>query len=110
MSKIDDTVRKQLRDQHGEFHVLTTPRVKGAEFAFRRVGAMEFDAFLATLSAREGNEKVQAHRQLARDTLIYPSEAVFEEFARDLPGLAHTFGMKVAELAGLDADVVVGKG
>lgn len=110
MSKIDDTVRKQLRDQHGDFHVLSTPRVKGAEFAFRRVGAMEFDAFLATLSAREGGAKVQAHRQLARDTLIYPSPEQFDELNRDLPGLAHTFGMKLAELAGLDADVLVGKG
>lgn len=110
MPMIDEATRAQLKTQHGDFHVLSSPRVRGHEFAFRRAGAMEFDAFLATLSAREGNEKVQAHRQLAKDLLIYPSPADFDAFSLDLPGLAHTFGNKLAELAGLEADVVVGKG
>lgn len=110
MPQIDDTTRAQLRAQYGEFHVLASPKLPGHQFAFRRVGVAEFDAFLATLAARETGAKVQAHRQLARDTLIFPSPAAFDELCRDLPGLGHTFGNRLAELAGLEADVVVGKG
>lgn len=110
MPKIDDTTRAQLRAQHGEFHVLSSPRLRDHEFAFRKVGATEFDAFLATLASRDGNEKVSAHRQLARDLLVFPNEADFDALGKELPGLAHTFGNKLAELAGLDADIVVGKG
>lgn len=110
MAKITPEQLADLRAKHGSVHVLSTPRLPGEDFVFRPAGAGEFDAFLATVASRDLATKSQAHRQLAVDLLVYPSEGEWREMAAKLPGLAHTIGDHLSKLAGLDADIVVGKG
>lgn len=108
MPKMTDDQRKAMKAQGAT--ILSSPAFPGHEFAFRRCGVAEFDALMATIASREAGAKVQAHRQLARDLLAFPTEAEWDTFAEQYPGAAHTFGNKVAQLAGLDIDIVVGKG
>lgn len=110
MPKLDDAIREALKKQHGPITVLSSPALKDHEFAFRRCGVAEFDAYLSTAASRETSTKVQANRQLARDLLVFPEPKAWEELSTDLPGLAHTFGDELARIAGLNADVIVGKG
>lgn len=110
MPKLTDETRAALKAQHADLTVLSSPLLPGHEFAFRRCGVAEFDAFLVTVSSRDLAAKVQAHRQLAGDLLVFPDGDAWRQFSADLPGLAHTFGNELAHRAGLDADVVVGKG
>jgi hypothetical protein len=110
MPKLTEEVRAALKAKHPDLTVLSSPSMPGHEFAFRRCGAVEFDAFLVTVSSRDVATKVQAHRQLAGDLLVFPDGDTWRQLCDDLPGLAHTFGNELAHRAGLDADVVVGKG
>lgn len=108
MPKIPEDKRKALKT--AGCTILSSPTFPGHEFAFRRCGVAEFDALMATMAGREVGTKVQAHRQLAKDLLEFPTESEWDAFVEQYPGAAHTFGNKVAELAGLDVDIVVGKG
>lgn len=110
MPQLDDATRDTLKAQHGPLTVLSSPLLKGHDFAFRRCGVLEFDAFLVTASSRDLPTKVQANRQLAADLLVFPDPETWRQLATDLPGLAHTFGDELAQIAGLSADVRVGKG
>jgi hypothetical protein len=107
MAKLTPEARAALKSAHGEVITLTSKQLPAEEFAFKRPTAIEFDVFLATVADR--TTKVGAHRQLARDLLVHPSPAEWDAMAERLPGLAHTFGNKLAERSGLDADVTVGK-
>jgi hypothetical protein len=89
---------------------MSSPALAGHDFAFKRCGVVEFDAFLVTASSRDIPTKIQAHRQLAADLLVFPDAESWRALCEDLPGLAHTFGNELARKAGLDADVALGKG
>lgn len=110
MPKIDEATRDALKAKHGNLTVLSSPMLKEHEFAFRRCGVTEFDAYLVTASSRDLPTKVQANRQLAADLLVFPDADTWGKLCEDLPGLAHTFGDELAQRAGLNADVHVGKG
>jgi len=107
MAKLTPEQRAALKSAHGDVVTMTSRQLPGEEFAFKRPTPVEFDVFLATVADRA--TKVGAHRQLARDLLVHPSEREWDEMAERLPGLAHTMGNKLAEMSGLDADVTVGK-
>lgn len=110
MPKLTDDARAALRAQHPDLTVLSSPALPGHEFVFRRCGVTEFDAYLVTASSRDLSTKVQANRQLAGDLLVFPDGDAWRKLCEELPGLAHTFGDELAQRAGLNADVTVGKG
>lgn len=110
MPKLTDDARAALKAKHPDLTILSSPSMPGHEFAFRRCGAVEFDAYLVTATSRDLPTKVQANRQLAADLLVFPDGDAWRQLCADLPGLAHTFGDELARRAGLNADVVVGKG
>lgn len=110
MPKIDDPTREALRAQHGPLTLISSPAMPGHDFAFKRCGPVQFDAFLVTGNSRDLPTKVQAHRQLASDLLVFPDPDTWRQLAEELPGLAHTIGNELAHRAGLEADVTVGKG
>lgn len=107
MPKMTEDQRKALKAAGAT--ILSSPAFTGHEFAFKRCGVAEFDAFLTTMASKEAAGKVQACRQLAKDLLEFPGESEWDAFAAQYPGAAHTFGNKLAEVAGLDVDIVVGK-
>lgn len=107
MAKLTPDQRAALKTAHGDVTFIASKVLPNEDFVFRRPGSVEFDAFMATLSDRA--TKVGAHRQLARDLLVYPSESEWDAMAERLPGFAHRLGMALAEESGMESDVVVGK-
>lgn len=99
-SKIDE-----LRAEHGEIVV---------------IGANGFDIVLAKTEIRakykrfktmvmDEKKRVNAAEQLARDLLVYPSLAAFEEILDGFPAMAEILGAEATKFCGMTEEIEVKK-
>lgn len=107
MGKLTDTERQQLKAAHPDAILFRTPVMPGHDFVFRQASVAEFDAFLGAINGQDSTAKVYAHRTLARDLLLYPTEAEWNTLASTKPGVAHTLGHELSVRTGLNAEVLV---
>lgn len=94
----------KLRETHGEVYVL---EVLEHRVAVRMPTEAEFDAFMA--AATDKAKVASAGKILFRRCCVHPSRAEVDAMLARKPGLGVTLGNKVAELAGLGAEVELGK-
>lgn len=107
MPKLTNEIRASLKAANPEALVLRTPELKDSDFVFRATKVTEFDAFLAALNGNDESAKVYAHRQFARDLLVFPSLEEWDALSEARPGICHTFGVELSNRAGLGAEVQV---
>jgi hypothetical protein len=107
MAKLTEEQRAQLKIAHPDAILFRTPVLPGHDFVFRQATVAEFDAFLGAINGQDSTAKVYAHRTLARDLLLYPSEAEWNTLTVQKPGVAHTLGHELSVRTGLNAEVLV---
>ena len=105
MPKLTDADRSQIKAKHPDAVLLRTPAAKEHDFVFRPVGLAEFDMFLSALNGGDETAKNYAHRQLARDTVLFPPVAEWDALATSKPGVAHALGYELSQRTGLGAEV-----
>lgn len=89
-----------LRAEHGEVLVL---EAMGYRVAVRMPTEAEFDAFVAGVSTpAKGAASVKV---LFRRVVVWPSRPEVDAMLKAKPGLGITFGNKVADWAGLGAEI-----
>ena len=95
----------KLKAEHGDdVYVL---EAMGHTVAVRMPTEAEFDAFMAQVTAPK--QGAVAVKLLFRRVCVWPPKSEVEAMLARKPGLGATFGNKVAELAGLGAEVEMGK-
>lgn len=81
-------------------------RGKGHFIVVRPPARTEWDKYFLGILGGAAKKRL-AFKKLLKDTCVHPDEAGVDAFLRSLPGLAVSFGKKIAELAGLTDDVRV---
>lgn len=81
-------------------------RGKGHFIVVRPPAPTEWDKYFLGILGGDAKKRL-AFKKLLKDTCVHPDEAGVDAFLRSLPGLAVSFGKKIAELAGLTDDVRV---
>lgn len=110
MPRITKEQLAEVRSTHGQdCKRITMPAFPGHDFVAKPCTPTEFDAMAVALASRDPSTAANAPRQLAADLIVWPGEDVFRDFAEQYPGAAHTLGQKLAEMAGVGVDVIVGK-
>lgn len=105
MPKLADSDRNAIKAKHPDAILLRTSAAREHDFVFRPVGLAEFDMFLAALNGGDETAKNYAHRQLARDTVLFPPPAEWDALAASKPGVAHALGYELSQRTGLGAEV-----
>jgi hypothetical protein len=103
MPRLTDADRARLRAANPDAFILRSSACPDDDFVFRPVGLAEFDAFLAAANGSDSTEKIYAHRTLACDCVLFPSD--FAAWAKANPATAHVFGNELSLRAGMGAEV-----
>jgi hypothetical protein len=98
MAQINDDVRKDLQDKHGEVAVYGTPL---GDFAFRGCTEAEYERF--NQQHDEPSTKVAAFKTLALTCCVWPGRDELATAFAKRPGLIHKAGNEVLTLSGLQA-------
>lgn len=105
MAKLTPEQRAQLKASNPDAILMRTPVLPDTDFVFKQATVAEFDAFLGAVNGNDATAKVYAHRTLARDLLLHPSESEWNALAFQKPGVAHTLGHELSLRTGLNAEV-----
>lgn len=97
---LDANKLAELKAAHGDLRRLSC-KVDGESFeaVVRMPGDAEFDQFQSNLWDK--GKRPYAIRGMFRACCVHPEAAALDEMLRRKPGLAVTFGQKLAEYAGL---------
>lgn len=96
-AKNTDTMLETLKAKHGKIGVVEVE--DGAVIVFRRPTRAEYDSWMDMGGAQAGSA---ARRQLAEDTLVYPSRDAFYAILDEYPALLNgACTNAILELAGL---------
>jgi len=105
--KLTDEDRARLKAANPDALVVRTKELPDHDFVFRQMRVQELDAFLGAVNGDDETAKVNAHRTLAKDLLVFPADDVWDDVVTQKPAVAHTIGVELSKRAGLNATVQV---